>query len=141
MPSSVLQINIDVIRTLEPHRPDARSISILQEVCSQKSTLIAKFQYSVRTTRHHVRTTQQHLRTIYSNSDNSIISFERGKDFSEDRPDAWLSRLDTHLIRIRYALFLKDIAETRPDGANFRLDGRQTESYFQQFSRSLEAYK
>jgi hypothetical protein len=36
---------------------------------------------------------------------------------------------------------MKDIAETRPDGANFRLDGRQTESDFQQFSRSLEAYK
>jgi hypothetical protein len=31
-------------------------------------------------------------------------------------------------------MFLKDIVETRPDG-------RQTESDFQQFSRSLEAYK
>jgi hypothetical protein len=85
--------------------------------------------------------TRQHVRTIYSNSDNSIIPFERGKDFSEDRPDARLSHSDAHLIRIRYARFLKDIGETRPDGANFRPDGRQTESIFQQISRSLEAYK
>jgi hypothetical protein len=55
-PCSVLQINIDDVRTSEPHRPDARSISILQEVCSQKSTLIVKFQYFVWTTWHHVRT-------------------------------------------------------------------------------------
>jgi hypothetical protein len=55
-PRSVLQINIDYVRTLEPYRPDARSISILQEVCSPKSTLFGKFQYSVRTTWHHVRT-------------------------------------------------------------------------------------
>jgi hypothetical protein len=41
----------------------------------------------------------------------------------------------------RYALFLKDIAETRPDEENFRHDGRQTESVFQKISRSLEAYK
>jgi len=67
--------------------------------------------------------------------------FERGKDFSEDRPDARSSRPDAHLIRIRYVLFLKDITETRSDRANFRLDDRQTESNFQQFSRSLEAYK
>jgi hypothetical protein len=85
---------------------------------------------------------------IYSNSDNSRIPFERGKDFSEDRPDARSSRPDArsscpdaHLIRIRYALFLKDIAETHPDGANFRPDGRETKSNFQKFSRSLEAYK
>jgi hypothetical protein len=77
-----------------------------------------------------IRTTRQHVRTIYSNSDNSIIPFERRKDFSEDRPDARSSRPDAHLIRIRYALFLKDIAETRPDGENFRPDGRQTESNF-----------
>jgi len=37
-------------------------------------------------------------------------------------------------------LFLKDIAETRPDGANFRPDGRQTESDFQQFSRSRSVF-
>jgi hypothetical protein len=88
-----------------------------------------------------VQTTRQHVQTIYSNSDNSRILFERGKDFSEDRPDARSSRPDSHLIRIRYARFLKDIAETRPDGANFCLDGQQTESVFQQISRSLEAYK
>jgi hypothetical protein len=31
----------------------------------------------------------------------------------------------------RYALFLKDIAETHLDEANFHPDGRQTESVFQ----------
>jgi hypothetical protein len=56
--------------------------------------------------------------------------FEHKKDFSEDRPDARSSHPDAHLIRIRYALFLKDIAETRPDGVNFPLDCRQTESDF-----------
>jgi hypothetical protein len=55
-PRSVLQINIDDIRTSETHRPDAQSISILQEVFSKKSTLFGKFQYSVWTTRHHVQT-------------------------------------------------------------------------------------
>jgi hypothetical protein len=77
-----------------------------------------------------VRTTRQHVRMIYSNSDNSRIPFERGKDFSEDRPDARSSRPDAHLIRIRYARFLKDIAQTCPDGTNFRPDGRQIESVF-----------
>jgi hypothetical protein len=84
--------------------------------------------------------TRQHVRTINSNSDNSRILFERGKDFSEDRIDAWLSRPDAHLIR-RYVLFLKDIAEACLDGANFHPNGRQKKSDFQQFSRSLEAYK
>jgi len=88
-----------------------------------------------------VWTTQKHVRTIYNNSDNSRISFEHGKDFNEDHLDDRSSRLDALLIRIRYAQFLKDIAETRPDGANFRSDGQQTESVFQQISRSLEAYK
>jgi hypothetical protein len=55
-PRSVLQINIDDVRTSEPHPSNARSISILQEVFSQKSTLIGKFRYSVRMTRHHVQT-------------------------------------------------------------------------------------
>jgi len=39
-----------------------------------------------------------------------------------------------------YALFLMDMAEICPDGANFRPDARQTESDFQQFLRSLKAY-
>lgn len=30
----------------------------------------------------------------------------------------------------KYALFLKDISENRPDEANFRPDARQTESNF-----------
>jgi hypothetical protein len=60
------------------------------------------------------------------NSDNSRILFELGKDFSEDRRDARSSRPYAHLIRIRYVLFLKDIAETCPDGANF-MSGRSTD--------------
>jgi hypothetical protein len=88
-----------------------------------------------------VRTTWQHVQMLYSNLDNSRISFECRKDFSEDRPDARSSCPDAHLIRIRYALFLDDIAETFPDGVNLCPDGRQTESIFQQISRSLKSYK
>jgi len=55
-PFIVLQINIEDVQTLEQHRLDARSISIQQAVCSQKSTLFGKFLQSVWTTRQHVRT-------------------------------------------------------------------------------------
>jgi hypothetical protein len=41
-PRSVLQINIEDIRTSEQHPPDARSISIQQGVGFQKSTLFGK---------------------------------------------------------------------------------------------------
>jgi len=75
---------------------------------------------------------------IYNNSDNSIILFERGKDFSEDRPNARSSRPNAHLIRIRDALFLMDIVKSHPDRANFSPDGRQTESDFQQFQGLLK---
>jgi hypothetical protein len=85
-----------------------------------------------------VRMTRQHIRTIYNNSDNSIILFERGKDFSEDRPNARSSRPNAHLIRIRDALFLMDIVKSHPDRANFSPDGRQTESDFQQFQGLLK---
>jgi hypothetical protein len=90
-----------------------------------------------------VQTTRQHVRTIYSNSNNSRIPFERGKDFSEDCPDAWSSRPDAHLIMTGYALFLKDIAKTRPDGAIFHPDGRRltVRVRFSADLRSLEAYK
>jgi hypothetical protein len=63
------------------------------------------------------------------------------KWFSEDRPDARSSRPDMNLIKIEGRYFWKDIAENRPDVANFRLDARQPESKSQQFLRSLEAYK
>jgi hypothetical protein len=55
-PRSVLQINIEDVRTSDQHRLDAQSISILQGVYFQKSTLFGKYLQSVRTTRHHVRT-------------------------------------------------------------------------------------
>jgi hypothetical protein len=88
-----------------------------------------------------IQTTQQYVRTISSNSDNSRILFERGKDFSEDRPDARSSRLDVSLVKIELRGFWKDIVEIRPDEASFRSDAQQTESNFQQFLRSLKAYK
>jgi hypothetical protein len=80
MPHSVLQINIEDVRTLEQHRPDTISISIQQEVVFQKSTLFGKSLQAVQTTR-------QHVRTISSNSEYSKVQFVCGKDFSEDRPD------------------------------------------------------
>jgi hypothetical protein len=55
-PRSVLQINIEDVRTSEKHRPDARSINILQGVYFQKSTLFGKSLQSVRTTLHHIWT-------------------------------------------------------------------------------------
>jgi len=52
-----------------------------------------------------VWTTWQYVRMISSNSDNSIIKFERGNDFSEDRPDARSSRPDVNLIKIELRCF------------------------------------
>jgi hypothetical protein len=48
--------NDEDVRTLEQHRPDARSISIQQVVGFQKSTLFGKFLQAVRTTWQHVQT-------------------------------------------------------------------------------------
>jgi hypothetical protein len=126
-PRSVLQINIEDVRTLEQHRPDDRSISIQQEVWFQKLTLFGKSLQAV-------RTTWQHVRTMSSISEYSRVPFERGKDFSEDRPDARSSRPDVNPIKIELRCLWKDIAENRPDA-------RQPESESQQFLRSLEAYK
>jgi hypothetical protein len=42
MPRSVLQINIEDVRTSEQHRPDDRSIIIQQGVLFQKLTLFGK---------------------------------------------------------------------------------------------------
>jgi hypothetical protein len=50
-PRSVLQINVEDVRTTEQHHPDARAISIQQGVVFQKSTLFGKSLQSVRTTR------------------------------------------------------------------------------------------
>jgi hypothetical protein len=62
---------------------------------------------------------------------------------SEKRPDGPPSGRKESSVRTasRYALFLKYITVNRLNGAIFRLDARQTESDFQQFLRSLEAYK
>jgi hypothetical protein len=49
-PCNVLQINIEDVRTSKQHRPDARSISIQQRVCFQKSTLFGKSLQAVWTT-------------------------------------------------------------------------------------------
>jgi len=133
-PRSILQINIKDVRTSEQHRPDARSINIQQGVCFQKSTLFGKSLQAV-------RTTWQHIRTMSGSSEYSKVPFERGRDFSGDRPDARSSRPDVNLIKIELHYFWKDIAENHPDVANFRPDARQPDSEKQQFLRSLEANK
>jgi hypothetical protein len=97
-PRSVLQINIEDIRTLEQHRPDDRPINIQQGVEFQKSTLFEKSLQDV-------RTTGQHVQTMFSISEYSRIPFERGKDFSEDCPDARSSRPDVNPIKIKVHCF------------------------------------
>jgi hypothetical protein len=88
-PRSVLQINNEDVRTLEQHHPDARSISFQQGVGFKKLTLFGK---SLQT----VWMTWQHVWTMSSISKYSIVPFERGKNFSEDRPDARSSRPDVN---------------------------------------------
>jgi hypothetical protein len=88
-PRSVLQINIEDFRTSEQHRPDARSISIQQGVCFQKSTLFEKSLQAV-------RTTWQHVRAMSSSSEYSRVPFELEKDFSEYRPDVNLIKIELH---------------------------------------------
>jgi hypothetical protein len=109
--------NDEDVRTSKQHRPDARSIIVQQEIGFQKSTLFWKSLQAV-------RKTWQHVRMMSSISEYSRVSFERGKDFSEDRPDARSSRSDVNLIKIELCCFWKDIIENRPDVANFRLDAR-----------------
>jgi hypothetical protein len=97
-PRSVLQINIEDVRTSEQHRPEARSISIQQEVGFQKSTLFGKFLQAV-------RTTWQYVWTISSISKYSKVSFEHRKDFSEDRPSVRSSRSDVNPIKVELRCF------------------------------------
>jgi hypothetical protein len=47
----------------------------------------------------------QHVRTMSSISEYSIVPFERGKDFNEDRTDARSSRPDVNLIKIELCCF------------------------------------
>lgn len=90
IPRSVLQINIEDVRTSEQHRPDARSISIQQGICFQKSTLFGKsaIRPDDSVTRpddvqylQTVRTTWQHVQTISSSSDKLQISIRTRKGF------------------------------------------------------------
>jgi hypothetical protein len=100
--------NDEDVRTSDQHRPDARSISIQQGVGFQKSTLFGKSLQAV-------RVTWQHVRTMSSISEYSRVPFERGKDFSENRPDARSSRLDVNLIKIELSYFLKGYSR-KPSG-------------------------
>jgi hypothetical protein len=118
--------NDEDARMSEQHRPDARSISIQQGVGFKKSTLFGKSLQAV-------RTTWQHVRAMSSILEYSRVSFERGKDFSEDRPEARSSRPDVTLIKIELRCFWKDITKNRPDMANFRPNARQPEPESQQF--------
>jgi hypothetical protein len=88
-PRSVLQINIEDVRTSEQHRPDARSINILQEVYFLEVDTV----WEVSAIRpddsasrpdnvlylQTVQTTQQYVRTISSSSDTSRIMSVHGK--------------------------------------------------------------
>jgi hypothetical protein len=118
--------NDEDVRTSDEHCPDARSIMVQHGVWFQKLTLFWKSLQAV-------RTTWQHVWTMSSISEYFRVPFERGKDFSEDRPDARSSRLDVNLIKIELRCFWKDIAENRSDVAKFRPDARQPESESQQF--------
>jgi hypothetical protein len=66
-------------------------------------------------------------------SEYSGVPFERGKDFTEDHPDVQSIRPNMNLIKIELRCFWKDIAENRPDEANFRSDACQPEPESQQF--------
>jgi len=101
MPHSVCQINVEDVQTLEQHRPNARSISIQQGVCFQKSTLFGKSLQSIRTTRQHVWKMFSICRPFGPLGN----TFDRGKDFSEDCPDARSSHPDANLIRIELRCF------------------------------------
>jgi hypothetical protein len=90
--------NDEDIRTSERHRSDARSIIVQHGVGFQKSTLFEKSLQAI-------PTTWQHVRTMSSVSEYSRVPFKRGKDFSEDRPDALLSRPDMNLIKIELRCF------------------------------------
>jgi hypothetical protein len=68
-PRSVLQTNIEDVRTSEQHRPDDRSISIQQGVYFQKSTLFGK--------------SLQAVRTISCSLEYFRVPFERGKDLAK----------------------------------------------------------
>jgi hypothetical protein len=83
---------------LEQHRLDATSISIQQGVGFKKLTLFGKSLQAI-------RTTWQHVQMMSSILEYSRVPFERGKDFSEDSPDAWSSRPDVNPIKIKLRCF------------------------------------
>jgi hypothetical protein len=111
----------------EQYRPDARLISIQQRVGFQKSTLLRSL---CKLSRRRGNTSERC--PVFQNS---RVPFERGKDFSEDRPNTRSSPPNVNPIKIELHCFWKDIAENRPeeanfrpDEANFRPDARQPES-------------
>jgi hypothetical protein len=115
---SVQQIYIEDVRKTEQYHPDPRSISIQQGVGFQKLTLLGSL---CKPSGH--CSTFQNIPLFHSNATRS---------YSEDRPDARSSRSNIDLKRIELRCFLKDIAENRPDVANFCPDARQSGSIFQQ---------
>jgi len=98
MPCSVIQINIEDVRTSEQHCPDARSIKYsTRRWISEVDTV---WEVSARL--------PDDVETVWkmsSISEYSRISFECEKDFSEDRPDARSSRLEVNPLKIELRCF------------------------------------
>jgi hypothetical protein len=119
-PLSVQQSYVEDVRTTEQHRPDARSFSIQQGVAFQKSTLLGSlWKPSGRRGNTSGRYPTFHNIPVFSSYTT--------RSYREDCLDAQSSRPDVDLIKIELRCFWKDIAENRPDVANFRLDARRPE--------------
>jgi len=125
-PLSVQQLYVEDVRKIEQHCPDARSISIQQGVGFQKSTLLGSL---CKPSRRHGNM----LGRCPAFQNILVFSSNATRSYSEDRPDAWSSRPDVDLIKIKLQCFWKDILENRPDVANFRPEARQPEPESQQF--------
>jgi len=110
---------VEDVWTIEQHRPDARSISIQHRVGFQKSTLLG----SLCKPSERCGNTSRHCPAFQNIL---VFNSNRERSYSEDRPDVDLIWIELHC-------FWKDIAEDRPDMANFSSDARQPEPKSQQF--------
>jgi hypothetical protein len=93
-PLSVQQLYVEDVRKIEQHCPDARSISIQQGVGFQKSTLLGSL---CKPSRRHGNM----LGRCPAFQNILVFSSNATRSYSEDRPDAWSSRPDVDLIKIK----------------------------------------